>query len=161
VDLSVVLPRGVDPDDLRAEAEAVLQELLDLRSGPRIEIRRTAGGGERVEIAGQAWAIEVPGTAEATLLVLDLPHDESAPERTEPTAVVSRGELRTAPSAALAIAVAIALARRAGAPVLDDALLLSGTVESEPSSLLAAVRLEEPQGDLAGAARRLVEARGL
>ena len=160
MDLQVVLTREVEPEALREQVETTLQELLDLRSRPRIELRGTAGGAERIGAAGQSWMLAVPETAQASLMMLDLPHDESAPATTKRTAVISRGE-RNHASAALAIAAGIALARHAGTTLIDDAHLLSGSGSSEPETLLAAIRLRQPQDDLDGAAHRLLSARGL
>jgi hypothetical protein len=75
-------------------------------------------------------------------------------------AVISRGE-RTQASAALAIAAGIVLARHARTTLIDDAHLVSGSASSEPETLLAAIRLRQPQDDLDGAPHRLLSKRGL
>lgn len=161
IEFTVVgVDQNIQSTDLRHETEVVLRELLNLGFTPTLT---TEWIGDFEVTAGQAQitTFELPDQGQATLTYLDLPHEDLSVAGTERTAMINGSGWRTDASVALALALGIALARRLGKPLNDDALLFSAELCVAPDILLAEVRLKSRHSDLKTAARELLSSKGL
>ena len=160
VEFSVTVHQPVGVADLREDTQKVLRDLLHLSVLPALRSSESEHGHAMLREAGDVVVFEGDGPGEATVMLLDLPTDESC-TAFDRTALVSAGGLRSEVSVAIAIAAAIALARATGARVTDDALLVSSTPSVEPTRLLDSIRLRKPHVDIRLAAHELLEIAGL
>jgi hypothetical protein len=157
IDFAVdVADHKIELTDLRDETEVALRELLHLSFTPKLTIE--SGIGEFEDVTD----FELPDQGRATLSYLHLPHVDLPPEDEDVFAGIRRiasingSGWRTEASIALALALGIALARRVGKSLIDDALLFSSEISIAPDRLLAQVRLKSVHCDLEAAARELL-----
>lgn len=157
MDISVILGQAANLTDLKSDVQAVLREMLNLPFCPIVDIKELKTHQNSLGEVGDTVTFGIDALAEANMMVLDLPHDESDPFSKKPTAVISAGALRTEESWALVIALAIALGKRIKANVIDDSQLLSANPEANPTQLLEMLKLVERQNDLSQASHELLK----
>src|SRR5262245_49151918 len=162
IDFAVAVgQKKVKLTDLRHETEVVLRELLNLSFTPTLTI--VSGIGEFEDVT----TFELSDQGRATLMYLDFPRvdlppaDQAVFAGIERVASITGSGWRTDASVALALALGIALARRIGKPLIDDALHFSTEISVAPDILLAQVRLKCRHCDLKSAARELLSSKGL
>jgi hypothetical protein len=156
MEFSVLMEREVDLQDLRRALQTTLQKLLNLSFLPSIEIKESSQKGSSVGQESDTAIFEIAGAGDASLMLLELPYDDSAPLSKRLTAVLSAGSLRDAPSWASAIALSIALGQLMETKITDDSLLLSSTPEVDPAMILEKIRLRESHDDLLQASTLLL-----
>jgi hypothetical protein len=161
MEFSIILTRDVDLQRLRVALASSLQRLLNLSSRPHVEISGMEPSLMSLGRSGDAAVFKIDESGEANLMVLELPHDDSAPLSREITAVISAGALRTALSWASAIALAIALGQLMEANIIDDSAVLAGSQEVDPTVLMERIKLDTKHHNLLRASDELLKNIGL
>jgi hypothetical protein len=158
-----LMPSGkVEITNLRQETQHIIQELLNLSFQPDIRIKEWDS--DHTLIVGETYdnfTFELDGLGEASLAFFYVPIDEASPNQKVLAAVVSAGGYRSEVSTILALAVAIALGRKTGSQITDDALLFSDESQVNPNELLHTIQLREEQHDLQNASHKLLKKRKL
>ncbi len=151
IELSLTTAERISFEGISVDVAGALRTLLHLAADPHVTMRRASGDG---------WVVSVAEAAVVHVTAVTIPpHPGVGTERVVATEV-DAGLLRTPGSKVLAVAVAIALARRAGTAVVDDARWVTDTVENDPRILLERVRLASPQHDFEAGAREFAASVG-
>jgi hypothetical protein len=159
IDFAVKVNLPVDTNGLLREARAVVTELLGVRVPVTLE-----PADARLEPGAPALRLVVPGAkGEVAISLYEVPAgsplDEDEPDESGWWAAF-RAEVRTNLSYALALAAAIAYARRTGSRVLDEWGVTGKGRTVEPDVLLQSLKREGDPSVL-GAADSLATALGL
>jgi hypothetical protein len=157
MEFSVRLTHRIDLKHLCKHMQSVLQTLLNLPFSRNIEIKCVTTNDYYLATIGDSATLQIEGSAEARLMILDLPYDESNPLLREPTVIISAGNVRTELSWVCVIALAIALGDELNTIIIDDSILLSSGREIKPACLLEKIKLVDPKTNILLAARELLK----
>ncbi len=157
MDLSLPVASRIEIDEVCKRTKSTLQAMLNLLCPPDVTVESSNVNGGSLGAVGDTLRFQVDGTGDVSLMVIDLPFDESMPHLKQPTAVITAGS-RTSLSHVSAIAVAIALGQILSSDITDDALLLSSEPEINQRMLLDKIRLRNEQSDPLSASEELLHA---
>lgn len=156
IEFDVVFHKRMMVSDLCFETQSVLQELLNLRVPPHVEVKHWTEERPWIGKADDTCAFTIGDLGRADITVFELPYDEFDPYRKQLTVVIDADWFRTEISIVLAAALAIAVGRKTEADVHDHATLLSPSLSTDPTMLLETVKLTEQHDDLLLAAHQFL-----
>jgi hypothetical protein len=132
-----------------------LQTLLNLSTSLGISLGESNLRGDSLGDIGDRVVCQAGTAGGAALVILDLPFDESIPDATQSTAVVSPS-LRTDLSVVAMLGAALALGQLWQTGIQDDACLFSINMQIDPFAFPRDHKLDSPQEDAESAARRFL-----